>query len=48
MSREIEFLAREAVGWFIDAHNEQVQGWVHGPNHETSNLSAPIRVWLAS
>jgi len=48
MSRQIEFFAREAVGWFIDARNEQVQGWVPGRNHETSKLSVPIRVWLAS
>jgi peptide/nickel transport system substrate-binding protein len=33
---------------FIDAHTEQVMGWVPDPNHETSNLAAPIRVWLAS
>jgi peptide/nickel transport system substrate-binding protein len=32
---------------FIDAHGENVMGWVPDPNHETSNLSAPIRVWLA-
>ncbi len=33
---------------FIDAHSEQVMGWVVDPNQETSNLSAPIRVWLAA
>lgn len=33
---------------FIDAHTDKVMGWVVDPNHETSNLSAPIRVWLAS
>ncbi len=33
---------------FIDAHTEQVKGWVVDPNQETSNLSAPIRVWLSS
>ena len=27
---------------------EQVQGWVPDPNQETSNLSAPIRVWLSA
>lgn len=31
---------------FIDAHREEVQGWVLDPNHETSNLKAAIRVWL--
>jgi peptide/nickel transport system substrate-binding protein len=31
---------------FIDAHREEVQGWVMDPNHETSNLKAAIRVWL--
>src|SRR5690606_17497226 len=31
---------------FIDAHREEVQGWVADPNHETSNLRAAIRVWL--
>ncbi|GHD20098.1 ABC transporter substrate-binding protein [Tianweitania populi] len=31
---------------FIDAHREEVQGWVVDPNHETSNLKAAIRVWL--
>ena len=52
MSTEIECLAREAVAGglrrFIGAGAEQVQGWVPDPNHETSNLSAPIRLWLAS
>jgi peptide/nickel transport system substrate-binding protein len=33
---------------FIDAHTDKVMGWVKDPNQETSNLSAPIRVWLAS
>jgi len=32
---------------FIDAHTDQVQGWVRDPNYEMSGLSAPIRVWLA-
>lgn len=31
---------------FIDAHREEVQGWVADPNHETSNLRAATRVWL--
>lgn len=31
---------------FIDAHREEVKGWVADPNHETSNLRAAIRVWL--
>ena len=51
MSRQIDFLAREAIrdrlSRFIEARTEQVQGRVPDPNHETSNLSAPIRVWLA-
>jgi peptide/nickel transport system substrate-binding protein len=33
---------------FIDAHGENVMGWVKDGNHETSNLMAPVRVWLAS
>ena len=33
---------------FIDAHTDKVMGWVRDPNQETSNLSAPIRVWLAA
>jgi peptide/nickel transport system substrate-binding protein len=33
---------------FIDAHTDKVMGWVPDPNQETSNLSAPIRVWLAA
>jgi peptide/nickel transport system substrate-binding protein len=33
---------------FIDAHTDQVQGWIRDPNYEMSGLSAPIRVWLAS
>ncbi len=33
---------------FIDAHTDQVQGWVSDPNYEMSGLAAPIRVWLAS
>ncbi|TWG99724.1 peptide/nickel transport system substrate-binding protein [Mesorhizobium sp. J18] len=31
---------------FLDAHREEVKGWVKDPNHETSNLRAAIRVWL--
>jgi peptide/nickel transport system substrate-binding protein len=33
---------------FIDAHTDQVMGWVPDANSEMSNLQAPIRVWLAS
>ena len=33
---------------FIDAHTDDVQGWVEDSNHETSNLMAPIRVWLSA
>jgi peptide/nickel transport system substrate-binding protein len=33
---------------FIDAHTQEVQGWVRDPNYEMSGLSAPIRVWLAA
>jgi peptide/nickel transport system substrate-binding protein len=33
---------------FIDAHSDKVMGWVVDGNQETSNLMAPIRVWLAS
>jgi peptide/nickel transport system substrate-binding protein len=32
---------------FIDAHRDNVQGWVRDPNHETSNLRAAIRVWMS-
>jgi len=31
---------------FLDAHREEVKGWVADPNHETSNLRAATRVWL--
>jgi peptide/nickel transport system substrate-binding protein len=33
---------------FIDARSDKVMGWIPDPNAEMSNLSAPIRVWLAS
>jgi peptide/nickel transport system substrate-binding protein len=32
---------------FIDAHSDSVMGWVPDSAAEMSNLSAPIRVWLA-
>lgn len=31
---------------FIDAHREEVQGWVKESNSEMSNFRAAIRVWL--
>ena len=31
----------------LDAHRDNVQGWVRDPNHETSNLRAAIRVWMS-
>jgi len=31
---------------FIEAHREEVQGWVHEANSEMSNFKAAIRVWL--
>ena len=52
MPREIELLARTAIGGglsrFVDAHMDQVQGWVRDPNHETSDLSPPTWVRLTS
>jgi peptide/nickel transport system substrate-binding protein len=53
--REMALMVRDDGGLilpmfndFIDAHGENVMGWVKDSNHETSNLMAPIRVWLAS
>ena len=52
--REMALMVRDEGGLilpmfndFIDAHTEEVQGWVKDPNYEMSGLSAPIRVWLA-
>ena len=33
---------------FIDARSDKVMGWVVDGNMEMSNLSSPIRVWLAT
>ncbi len=51
--REMAHIVRDEGGLilpmfndFIDARRDEVQGWVTDPNHETSNLSAAIRVWL--
>jgi peptide/nickel transport system substrate-binding protein len=53
MYREAAMMVRDDGGLilpmfndFLDAHREQVKGWVPDPNHETSNLRAAIRVWL--
>ncbi len=53
--REMALMVRDEGGLilpmfndFIDAHTDQVQGWISDPNYEMSGLSAPIRVWLAS
>ena len=53
--REMALMVRDDGGLilpmfndFIDAHTDQVQGWVSDPNYEMSGLAAPIRVWLAS
>lgn len=32
---------------FLNARREEVKGWVRDPNHETSNMRAATRVWLA-
>jgi peptide/nickel transport system substrate-binding protein len=51
--REAALLVRDDGGLilpmfndFIDAHREEVKGFIPDPNHETSNLRAAIRVWL--
>lgn len=51
--REAAIMVREDGGLilpmfndFLDAHREEVKGWVADPNHETSNLRAATRVWL--
>jgi peptide/nickel transport system substrate-binding protein len=51
--REMAHLVRDEGGLilpmfndFIDARTTDVHGWVTDPNHETSNLSAAIRVWF--
>jgi peptide/nickel transport system substrate-binding protein len=53
--REMAMMVRDDGGLilpmfndFIDAHGENVMGWVKDANHETSNLMAAVRVWLAS
>lgn len=53
MYREAAMLVRDEGGLilpmfndFIDAHREEVKGWVNDPNFETSNLRAASRVWL--
>ena len=53
--REMALIVRDEGGLilpmfndFIDARSDQVMGWIPDPNAEMSNLSAPIRVWLAS
>jgi peptide/nickel transport system substrate-binding protein len=53
--REMALMVRDDGGLilpmfndFIDARSDKVMGWIPDSTAEMSNLSAPIRVWLAS
>ena len=52
MRRQIKFLARAGIrgrlSRLIHGRTEPVQGWVPNPDHESSDLSAPSRVWLTA